>query len=216
MSSYLVPHNDESDFSVAQPKPDLLYGYSSDTQNGAFTQSQILTQTTSLSVCLRHAHTSLQTLKYPFLTVQVKAAGGAGTKGGDLWSATNECAGASAACLEATGTLDAILLLAGIHEDVDSLLVSYAIAVDNNVAQLYVAWVEELHALPWVRLYYLQRVDAFLLSRAEDFMGFRMQVRNILDWGKGARLKQIQGFLDALLVKHRKGIAARETSAATF
>jgi hypothetical protein len=175
--SYLVPHNHESHFTVAQPKPDHLYGYSSDTQDGAFTPSQILAQTFHEFEYLSttRLHTTLETLKYPFLTVQVKAAGGAG-KRGDLWSATNECAGTSAACLGAADTLDALLLLHGIadyDEGDDNLTVSYAIAVDNNVAQVYVAWMERVEApRPWGKKYYLQRVDAFLLSRAEDFGPF--------------------------------------------
>ncbi|KAK0723851.1 hypothetical protein B0T21DRAFT_372602, partial [Apiosordaria backusii] len=47
-------------------------------------------------------------------------------------------------------------------------------AMDNNVAQLYISWKEgDLN-------YYLQRVDAFLLSSPEHFKNFRNQVRDIL------------------------------------
>jgi hypothetical protein len=75
--------------------------------------------------------------------------------------------------------------------------------VDNNTAQLYVSWKEDdLN-------YCLQRVDAFLLSRPEDFKNFRKQVRNFLDWGKDTRLKQIRDALDIILEENRKKAAER-------
>jgi len=79
---------------------------------------------------------------------------------------------------------------------VDNL--SYCVTMDNNTAQLYISWKEDdLN-------YYLQRVDAFLLSRPEDFKNFRKQVRNVLDWGKGTRLEQIKKALDVILEENRK------------
>ena len=39
MANHLLPDNPESPFRLSQPKPDLLYGYSGDPSDGAFTQS---------------------------------------------------------------------------------------------------------------------------------------------------------------------------------
>lgn len=39
MSSHLTPNNPDTQFRVSQPKPDLVYGYSGNIQDGAFTQS---------------------------------------------------------------------------------------------------------------------------------------------------------------------------------
>ncbi len=75
--------------------------------------------------------------------------------------------------------------------------------MDNNTAQLYISWKEDDLS------YYLQRVDAFLLSRPEDFKSFRKQVRNILDWGKDTRLNQIRDALDIILEENRKKAAER-------
>jgi hypothetical protein len=78
--------------------------------------------------------------------------------------------------------------------------------MDNNIAQLYISWKEDdLN-------YYLQRVDAFLLSRPEDFKSFRKQVRNILDWKKDTRLTQVGDALDIILEENREKAAERAKS----
>jgi hypothetical protein len=75
---------------------------------------------------------------------------------------------------------------------------SYCIAVDNNLAKLYISWKGEKLD------YYLQQFDTFVLSRSEEFRNFREEVRKILDWGKDTRLKQIRGALDIILEENRK------------
>ncbi|TPX14894.1 uncharacterized protein E0L32_005003 [Thyridium curvatum] len=189
MSSHLIPNNPESPFRVSGPKPDLLYGYSG---YEAFTQPQFLAQA-SLHRNARFAEATTQGLRFPFLAVEFKAAGGTQ---GDLWVAANQCAGASSACLSAMSQLNKSLQEYQRVERVDNF--SYSIAVDNNTAQIYISWKEDdLN-------YCLQRVDAFLLSRPEEFKDFRSRVRNILDWGKDTRLTQIRDALDVILEEHRK------------
>ncbi len=201
MSSHLIPNNPESRFRVTQPKPDLLYGYSGNPQDGAFTQQQILAQQALHPQNARFPEATTQGLRFPFFAIEFKAAGG--TRG-DLWVATNQCAGASSACLNAVNQLNATLRKSPSAKQVDNL--SYAIAVDNNTAQLYISWKEEgLN-------YYLQRVNAFLLSRPEDFKEFRKQVRNILDWGRDTHLAQIKKALDIILTANRKEAAERAKS----
>ena len=196
MSSHLIPNNPDSPFKVSGPKPDLLYGYSGALRDGAFTQPQFLTQTGLHPQNTRFAEATIQGLRFPFFAIEFKAAGG--TRG-DLWVATNQCAGASSACLNAVDRLNSSLPQHPSVQRVDNL--SYSIAVDNNTAQLYISWKEDdLN-------YYLQRVDAFLLSRPEDFKSFRKQVRNILDWGKDTRLTQIRDALDTILEENRKKAA---------
>ena len=81
--------------------------------------------------------------------------------------------------------------------------VTYSVTVDNNTAQLYISWKEgNLN-------YFTQRVGAFLLSSPDHFKDFRKQVRNILDWGKDQRLKQIGDALDIILEENRKKVAER-------
>ncbi len=64
--------------------------------------------------------------------------------------------------------------------------------MDNNIAKQYIAWSD-------VEGCCLQKIDTFLLERQDEFVSFRSHVRDILDWGKGARLEQIRGALDAVL-----------------
>lgn len=193
MSSHLIPNNPESQFRVSGPKPDLLYGYSGSLGDGAFTQTQFLAQGVLHPRNARFAEATTQGLRFPFFAIEFKAAGG--TRG-DLWVATNQCAGASSACLNAVYQLNTLLSEHPDVKRVDNL--SYSIAVDNNTAQLYISWKEDdLN-------YYLQRIDAFLLSSPEHFKNFRKHVRNILDWGKGTRLEQIKGALDVILEENRK------------
>ncbi|KAH9983639.1 hypothetical protein F4779DRAFT_632581 [Xylariaceae sp. FL0662B] len=139
IANHLVPNNPKSPFRVSQPKSDLLYRYSSDPRDGAFTQSQFLTQA-SLHQNARFTEVTTQGLGFPFFVIEFKAAGGT-------------------------------------RED------------DPN--------------------YYLQRVDAFLLSNPEHFKSFRKRVRNVLDWGKDTRLKQIRDALDIVLEENRKKAAER-------
>ncbi|KAL1866067.1 hypothetical protein VTK73DRAFT_4918 [Phialemonium thermophilum] len=201
MSSHLVPDNPESPFKVTRPKPDLLYGYSGAQGDGAFTPPQFLAQTALHPRNVRFAEATAQGLRFPFFAIEFKAAGGTQ---GDLWVAANQCAGASAACLNAVDQLNAALPDCPDARRVDDL--SYAVAVDNNTAQLYISWKED-HLR-----YYLQRVGAFLLCDPDHFRSFRRQVRNILDWGKDARLAQIRAALDTILEESRRTAAKQAKS----
>ncbi|KAI1808846.1 hypothetical protein F4811DRAFT_558909 [Daldinia bambusicola] len=201
MSSHLIPNNPESPFRVSGPKPDLLYGYSGALKDGAFTRPQFLAQTILHPQNTRFAEATIQGLRFPFFSIEFKAAGG--TRG-DLWVAINQCAGASSACLNAIDQLNTWLPKHPSVQRVDNL--SYSIAVDNNTAQLYISWKEDdLN-------YCLQRVGAFLLSDPEHFKSFRKQVRNILDWGKGTHLSQIRDALDTILEENRKKAAEHAKS----
>ncbi|RMZ82764.1 hypothetical protein DV738_g1667, partial [Chaetothyriales sp. CBS 135597] len=201
MSSHLIPNNPESPFRVSGPKPDLLYGYSGALRDGAFTQPQFLAQTSLHPQNTRFAEATTQGLRFPFFAIEFKAAGG--TRG-DLWVATNQCAGASSACLNAVDQLNTSLPKHPSVQRVDNL--SYSIAVDNNTAQLYISWKEDDLD------YYIQRVGAFLLSDPDHFKSFRKQVRNILDWGKDTHLTQIRDALDTILEENRKNAAEHAKS----
>jgi len=120
MSSHLIPNNPESPFMVSIPKPDLLYGYSPKRVDRAFTEGQILTLTTLHPQNPRFSEGTAGGLRFPFLAIQFKAAGGMGTRG-DLWVAANECAGASTACLNAIDQLNTLLRDHGSVKRVDNV-----------------------------------------------------------------------------------------------
>lgn len=191
ISRHLVPANPAIPYKVTQPKPNKLYGYSG-TANEAFTEPQLLAQMTLHPGILNYPEATSLSLRFPFFAIEFKAAGG--TRG-DLWVAANQCAGASSACLNAVYQLNTMLPERPGIQRIDNI--SYCITVDNNTAQLYISWMED------DLKYYLQRIDAFLLLNPEHFKSFRNQVRNILDWGKGARLKQIKDALDFILEENR-------------
>jgi hypothetical protein len=106
MVQHLVPTDPASPYRVTQPKPDKLYGYSERTMGGAFTQPQLLAQTMLHPQIPDYPTATLQGLRFPFFAIEFKAAGG--TRG-DLWVATNQCAGAPSACLDAVSQLNKAL-----------------------------------------------------------------------------------------------------------
>ncbi|KAI1129824.1 hypothetical protein F5Y10DRAFT_276486 [Nemania abortiva] len=103
-------------------------------------------------IYVRHPDTPLpsavSSLRFPFLSVEIKAAGG--TRG-DLWVATNQCADASAACLNAVDQLNKS------HEKYQRKE-----RVDSFPAQLYISWKK------YNLNYYLQRVDDTHLNQIRD------------------------------------------------
>jgi hypothetical protein len=201
MSQHLVPADPASPFSVSQPKPDRLYGYSGRQPNTRFTHAQLLGQTMLHPRIPDYATATMQGggLRFPFFAIEIKAACGTG---GNIWVAANQCAGASAACLNAVGRLNMLLQAYESTQRVDHWC--YSLAVDNNIAQLYVSWKED------EMQFYLQQVGTFLLSSPEHFTEFRKQVRNILDWGKDTRLDEIRNALDIVL-EHNSNTAAAKS-----
>ncbi|KAJ2906069.1 hypothetical protein MKZ38_003106 [Zalerion maritima] len=75
---------------------------------------------------------------------------------------------------------------------------AFSIAMSGTEARLYVS--RKHNELD----YYMQEIDSFLLQKPKDCLEFRMYVRNIIDWGKDRRLKEIRDSLDALLEESRK------------
>jgi hypothetical protein len=55
-------------------------------------------------------------------------------------------------------------------------------------------------------------VKSFLLQEPEQYVAFRKYVRNIIDWGKDKRLKEIRDSLDSLLEENRKTASQRAKS----
>ncbi|PFH63399.1 hypothetical protein XA68_12363 [Ophiocordyceps unilateralis] len=195
MAQHLVPAVN-SNYRVTQPKPDNLYGYSPK-RGEAFTESQFLAQTMIHKSNPGYADATPRGLRFPFFAIEFKAGGGTC---GDLWVAVNQCAADSSACLNALGQLNSALEACKSARRIDNL--SYSIAVDNRLAELYISWKEDdLN-------YYLRQIDTFVLSRPEEFKNFRKQVRNILDWGKDRRLPQIRDALYIILEENKKSASA--------
>lgn len=193
MPHRLVPLNPATAYRVCTPRPYQQYGYSAKS-DGCFLPDEYLGLAALDVLGEDMTEETLHHIRFPFLTVEIKAVGG--TRG-DLWVAANECAAAAAVCLNAVREVNDELLdgsnrpqLGG--ESLENYQVenlAYSIAVDNNIARLYIAWLGD------DRSYNLQEIDIFVLSRPWEFGGLCANVRHILSWGARPRLKQIKDVL---------------------
>ncbi|EHK48411.1 hypothetical protein TRIATDRAFT_178855, partial [Trichoderma atroviride IMI 206040] len=179
MSRHAVP-NAGSRFKISNPIPDMLYGYS---RHHAFPDQQ--TQLISMGNEMNGTANN-QSLMYPFFVIEFKG------NGGDLWVATNQCLGGSASCINIAERLNRQLRESKSSKvkPVDST--AFSIAMNGTEARLYVSW--KHNDLD----YYTQKVKSFLLQDPEHYIEFRKHVKNIIDWGKDQRLKEISESLDTL------------------
>ena len=133
---------------------------------------------------------------FPFFVVEFKA------DGGSMWVATNQCLGGSAACVNIAERLNSLLrnCKSDTVKQVNSA--AFSVAVSNETARLYISWKhDELE-------YYTNSVRSYLLSDPQHYLSFRKHVRNIIDWGKDRRLKEIQTAIDTLVEEERKASSA--------
>ncbi|TGJ78378.1 hypothetical protein E0Z10_g10387 [Xylaria hypoxylon] len=185
MSRYPVP-NYGTKLKISNPIPDMLYGYS---RHHAFPNQQ--TQLISMGNEMNGTANS-QSLMYPFFVIEFKG------NSGDLWVATNQCLGASTSCVNIAERLNDQLrkCKSSKIKPVDST--AFSIAMNGTEARLYVSWKHsDLD-------YCMQKVKSFLLQDPEHYIKFRKHVKNIIDWGKDKRLKEIRESLDTLLEESRK------------
>jgi hypothetical protein len=128
-----------------------------------------------------------QGLIYPFFIIEFKADGPGGS--GSLWAATNQCLGGSASCVNTVERLNCRLRQNKLKA-IDNT--AFSIAMSGTEARLYVSWKDdELN-------YYMQKVECFLLQRPDHYLEFCQYIRNIIDWGRDKRLKDIQDSLKNL------------------
>ncbi|KAI1147879.1 hypothetical protein F4825DRAFT_436020 [Nemania diffusa] len=185
MSRHVVP-NVGPQFRVSNPIPDMLYGYG---RHHAFPgqQTQLISMGNEMNGTANN-----QSLMYPFFVIEFKG------NGEDLWVATNQCLGGSASCINIAERLNDQLrkCKSSKVKPVDST--AFSIAMNGTEARLYVSWKHsDLD-------YYMQKVKSFLLQDPEHYIEFRKHVKNIIDWGKDKRLKEIRESLDTLLEESRK------------
>ncbi|KAA6413416.1 MAG: hypothetical protein FRX48_03162 [Lasallia pustulata] len=166
----------------------MLYGYN---RLGAFPQQQshLISMGTEIVA-------NSQGLILPFFVIEFKADGPGASR--SLWVATNQCLGGSASCVNIAERLNRQLRQCDNQEiePIDSA--AFSIAMNGTEARLYISWKHnELD-------YYVRKVDSFLLQKDRDYIDFRKHMLNIIDWGKGKRLKQIRDSLDILVEENRK------------
>ena len=107
--------------------------------------------------------------------------------------ATNQCLGASTACIHINERLkDRLEKCTGIEhiEPLDNT--SFSVAMNGTEARLHVSWKDG-------DFIYMQKIKSFIIQRPEEFLEFRRFVRNIIDWGRDERLECIKSGLDVLV-----------------
>lgn len=187
MAKYAVP-NFRSKYRISTPAPDMLYGYN---RRVAFPQQQAQLLSMGSKLVANN-----QGLVCPFFAIEFQGDGPSGA--GGLWVATNQCLGASSACVNIAEMLNQQLRRQcgnGSIEPIDST--AFSVAMTGTEARLYISW--EQNELD----YFTTMIDSFQLPKPRDYLEFRKYVRNIIDWGKDRRLK-IQESLDRLLEESMK------------
>ena len=186
----------KSKYKVSNPVPDLLYGYK---RNGAFPQQQAQLLSMGNEMIANNDH-----LLYPFFVIEFKGDGPSGA--GSLWVATNQCLGGAASCVNIAERLNDRLRQCKSNEIRPISSTAFSVAMTGTEARLYISWKhDEL-------MYYMQDVRSFCLQEPADYLEFRKYIRNIIDWGKDRRLKEIRDSLDNLLEESRR----RSSEAAKF
>lgn len=183
MKSHCVPQTGRH--RVCIPRPNLLYGYSYLT---AFPRQQMV-QFHDMGSEMRVNNVPLI---YPFLLVEAK---GDDSNADTLWSAVNQCLGGSASCVKVTESLNRRLRE---HKIGQIETATFSVAINATEARLFVCWEHDDDH------YYMRSIGGFLLYDPQHFLSFRNRILNILRWGEGKRLEEIQNSLEQLLEAERE------------
>lgn len=193
-----IPCSDRS-HRISGPVPAMLYGYNGDV---AFPNQK--RKLTALGTALKANDAALL---LPFLSVELV---GEGDPRRNLWIATNQCLGTSAASINICRRFCSQVNRPESSE-VARLAMSpvFPIAMSATEARLYVSWLDGGHNddgddLGGEERYYTQQIECFALQRAEHFIELRKYVRNILDWGRTQRLGDSRLALDFVPLPDRK------------
>ncbi|KAK8867592.1 hypothetical protein PGQ11_006170 [Apiospora arundinis] len=165
---------------VSTPCPSLTYGYAARRHDLLF--SEVLDAPALKLKPWGGTIDDWLDLAFPFLTVEVVADG---PEGGGFFIATSKCLSASASCVNVVSSLaDRLREHPGSRVLHDA---TFSVAMNQSVAEIYVSWRTE-DGLG----YRMQDVACFFIKKPEEYLQFCRCVKNIMDWGKGSRLKLIQ------------------------
>ncbi|KAK7941348.1 uncharacterized protein PG986_013735 [Apiospora aurea] len=175
---------------VSVPKPDLVYGYTSSGPGVHFSDAQKLAGSTMSPSMGRASETELA---FPFFIIEYKSDQGSHSV------AENQCLGGSATCVAIINGLNDMLKKCDVIRRVNTTAFSFVI--DHRGAESYVSWMGEDE-----EEYRMQPLSEFrFIKGGQSELGeFATCVRNIINWGKGARLREIKWALDAIGEKDRK------------
>jgi hypothetical protein len=165
--------------------PDILYGYVRE----GFTPKQ----QSQLDMMGYNEYTANNRgLTYPFFVVELKG------DDGSLRVATNQCIGGAAACINMVEKLNRSIepLPTSTVSPVETTV--FSIVMNESEARLFVSWKEGDDGSGGGG-YYTQQIEGLLVYKPNDYLLLRRFVRNVLEWGKDRRRRQIGAVLDATL-----------------
>lgn len=177
MAQHTIPKVATSNYKLATPVPDILYGYNRDMAFSQHTVHLIATGIESIA--------NSQDLIYPFFDIEFKG------EDGSLWEGTNQCITGSASCVNMVEALNDSLEESKNNEVQSINSAAFSVTMSGTEARLFVTWKEN-------NKYSMAKVESFLLQSPNHYLKFRKLTRNILDWGRNRRLSEIKSALDAV------------------
>lgn len=182
-STAALPPNPDFPIAISTPKPDYHLGYANDFTAG-FTDKQayVLSHPHSKSYLKPGTDNSL-----PFLTFELKSE----ATGGNLYVAENQAAGSGTCSLRAVQWL--FDQTGSARSDKLKDIVTFSIAASGRVAVLSVHWRSEKDKKD-----YMSHVKSFLTTELEHIQQCHDAVKNIIDYGVGARRTGLGEALEAL------------------
>ena len=195
---------------ITTPSPQLLCGYSTSLADGAFSRRHVAAQDQLRPSIPHYTLANSQGLSFPFLAAEFTASGLPRSGNTGTGESLGQCAVACTAGLRMARRLNKVarrcqeqrknegLSSIGALECVPEIC--HGVIVNQNTADLYVAWVEEPStdvraAKP---VYVVQRTARYLLSKPEYMKQFRQHVHNIVAWGIHERLSTVRALLDVI------------------
>jgi hypothetical protein len=182
-STVALPNNPEFQYDVSAPKPHTHLGYRTNQKSGwSYAQSNVLNHL----VARPYTHPARGN-SFPFLMVEMKSE----AAGGTLYVAENQAAGSGSHSVNA---LLWLLRQAGTYNS-SSLkdTIAFTISMTHREAIFYLHWYSESD-----RRYYMSFLKSYSSLSAPDIRACNNTVKNIIDYGLGARMTAISTALEAL------------------
>lgn len=173
---------------ISGPVPDFTYGY-----------SEVVFNAAQRAAAQPLIYQPLSDVYWPFLIVEAKSQ----NMGGNCYQAANQCAAGGTICVNAMMTLLDKAYPAASGDETTATVSSrthhamtYSLAVDTKVAELYVHWRDVIE-----QAFFLQRVDSYMMCRAEDLLKLQVHLHSIVEWGMGPRLATITDALNQVIAE---------------
>ncbi|KAK7926784.1 hypothetical protein PG985_003782 [Apiospora marii] len=198
-----VPGRSTGRYIIETPQPDFTYGY--DTHDGRMPFSETQWEALGKMTPQRGWVSESADLALPFLVVEVFRVG---SEGDSHWVAENRMLGDASSCVKVVRGLNDVLRR---YPDPPLVIeMSYTLVVNQLVGHFYVTWSEADDANEGGARYNTRQVDQFDLEKSEGWLKLRHRIENVLEWGKGERLEEIQKALDFIHEQDQKMMAVSE------